>query len=194
MRGTEINSIQGYWLPPLAVILIGLIMTLAFSQIEIDLAGAPVVPVPAAGGGTTSLTAPGQSGLAPLFTPEVQYWQTDILRWSESWGLDPNLVATVMQIESCGDPSDLEQTAQQGTVDKVVGCVQTLMTQLRHGIERPDALAADIGASSASPHLFERRGRKRGCGQIRVQLDDQVVDAVHQGGGVMVARWSVSKQ
>ncbi|MBS1249943.1 MAG: hypothetical protein MAG431_01532 [Chloroflexi bacterium] len=42
--------------------------------------------------------------LAALFTPEVLYWEDKILAWSERQGLDPNLVATVMQIESCGDP------------------------------------------------------------------------------------------
>ncbi len=43
-------------------------------------------------------------GIASLFTPEVQYWEARILEWAGSWSLDPNLVATVMQIESCGDP------------------------------------------------------------------------------------------
>jgi soluble lytic murein transglycosylase-like protein len=48
--------------------------------------------------------APAESALSPIFTPEVQYWGPSILRWSAEWGLDPNLAATVMQIESCGDP------------------------------------------------------------------------------------------
>lgn len=43
-------------------------------------------------------------GLAPLFTPEVQRWSTRILTWAQVYNLDPNLIATVMQIESCGDP------------------------------------------------------------------------------------------
>jgi soluble lytic murein transglycosylase-like protein len=34
----------------------------------------------------------------------VQYWAASILRWAAAAGLDPNLVAVVMQIESCGDP------------------------------------------------------------------------------------------
>ena len=41
--------------------------------------------------------------LAPFFSPEVLYWEENILRWAADWDLDPNLVATVMQIESCGD-------------------------------------------------------------------------------------------
>lgn len=39
------------------------------------------------------------------FTPEVKHWAPDILRWSVQYGLPPELVATVMQIESCGHPS-----------------------------------------------------------------------------------------
>jgi soluble lytic murein transglycosylase-like protein len=41
-------------------------------------------------------------GIAPLFTAEVQAWEDKILVWSDQYYLDPNLVATVMQIESCG--------------------------------------------------------------------------------------------
>ncbi|MEE9216807.1 MAG: transglycosylase SLT domain-containing protein [Anaerolineales bacterium] len=40
-----------------------------------------------------------------VFTPEVRHWAPDILRWSVEYGLPPELVATVMQIESCGHPS-----------------------------------------------------------------------------------------
>jgi hypothetical protein len=42
--------------------------------------------------------------LSPIFTPTVSHWERDILRWSEEYGVDPNLIATVMQIESCGGP------------------------------------------------------------------------------------------
>jgi soluble lytic murein transglycosylase-like protein len=42
--------------------------------------------------------------LAPLFTPEVRYWAGVIQSWAAESGLDANLLATVMQIESCGDP------------------------------------------------------------------------------------------
>lgn len=42
--------------------------------------------------------------LSPIFTPSVQYWEEDILAWAADYELDPNLVATVMQIESCGNP------------------------------------------------------------------------------------------
>lgn len=52
--------------------------------------------------------------IAPLFTPEVTYWQDDILRWSNEYGVEPNLLATVMQIESCGHPTVNSYAGAQG--------------------------------------------------------------------------------
>lgn len=46
----------------------------------------------------------GSGSIASLFTPEVQYWSKNIIEWSRQTGIDANLIATVMQIESCGDP------------------------------------------------------------------------------------------
>jgi hypothetical protein len=43
--------------------------------------------------------------LSPIFTDSVQYWKEDLLRWAGEHNLDPNLAATVMQIESCGNPN-----------------------------------------------------------------------------------------
>ena len=40
--------------------------------------------------------------IAPFFEESVRYWEADIVRWGERHNLDPNIVATVMQIESCG--------------------------------------------------------------------------------------------
>jgi soluble lytic murein transglycosylase-like protein len=34
----------------------------------------------------------------------VRYWEKEILTWADQWDLDPNLIATIIQIESCGDP------------------------------------------------------------------------------------------
>ncbi len=45
-----------------------------------------------------------EPALSSIFTPSVQHWERDILTWAEEQSLDPNLIATVMQIESCGNP------------------------------------------------------------------------------------------
>lgn len=45
------------------------------------------------------------SKLSPVFTPSVLYWEDEIVAWASEWGIDPNAAATLMQIESCGNPS-----------------------------------------------------------------------------------------
>jgi hypothetical protein len=54
------------------------------------------------------------SVIAPLFTSEIDHWSGDIQRWSSEHNLDPNLVATVMQIESCGHPTVSSYAGAQG--------------------------------------------------------------------------------
>jgi soluble lytic murein transglycosylase-like protein len=54
------------------------------------------------------------SGLPALFTPEVQRWSSEIEAWSAQYGLPAPLVATVMQIESCGDPRAGSAAGAQG--------------------------------------------------------------------------------
>jgi soluble lytic murein transglycosylase-like protein len=53
-------------------------------------------------------------------------WSSDILRWSEIYNLDPNLVATVMQIESCGHPSVLSSSG-------AIGLFQVMPFHFPHG-------------------------------------------------------------
>jgi soluble lytic murein transglycosylase-like protein len=52
--------------------------------------------------------------LSSVFTPEVQYWAGRIQVWATAVGLEPNLVATVMQIESCGDPRARSRAGAMG--------------------------------------------------------------------------------
>ena len=54
------------------------------------------------------------STLSPVFTAEVQHWGPAITRWSRVAGIDPNLAATVMQIESCGDPAATSGSGAMG--------------------------------------------------------------------------------
>lgn len=59
-------------------------------------------------------TVPRDARIAPLFTPQVQYWQDEIVRWSTTNEIDPNLMATIMQIESCGHPTVISHAGAQG--------------------------------------------------------------------------------
>jgi len=52
--------------------------------------------------------------LAVIFTPQVLAWKPQLIRWSAAYGLDPNLPATVMQIESCGNPHAVSPSGAQG--------------------------------------------------------------------------------
>ncbi|MDQ7034697.1 MAG: lytic transglycosylase domain-containing protein [Anaerolineae bacterium] len=57
---------------------------------------------------------PRDVSIAPLFTAQVQYWQDDIVRWSTANDIDPNLMATIMQIESCGHPTVVSNAGARG--------------------------------------------------------------------------------
>jgi soluble lytic murein transglycosylase-like protein len=52
--------------------------------------------------------------LAPFFTDEVLHWAPDIMRWSAAYGLDPNIIAIIMQVESCGDPQAISSAGAMG--------------------------------------------------------------------------------
>jgi soluble lytic murein transglycosylase-like protein len=83
----------------LAVLGVALLMIFALNQVEITI---PEKEVSAAN--LSDATGLGGGSIAPLFTPEVKYWADNIENWSKQTGIDANLIATVMQIESCGDP------------------------------------------------------------------------------------------
>jgi soluble lytic murein transglycosylase-like protein len=54
------------------------------------------------------------STLAIFFTPEVQRWSESIQNWAIAMNLDPNLAATAMQVESCGNPFALSPAGAMG--------------------------------------------------------------------------------
>ncbi len=103
----QTGCLRRFLLPILAVLLVSTGLVFGLSSIEIVQAE---VPLPPPGGNTVFSPA----GIAPLFTPEVKAWETQILSWSEKHSLDPNLVATVMQIESCGYASARSHAGAMG--------------------------------------------------------------------------------
>jgi soluble lytic murein transglycosylase-like protein len=96
------GCLSGFLLPPVAAFVAGLAFLLLLTSLRPETSS----PVQAVAGSEAlpTLQARSTAGLSPIFTPEVQWWGPQILQWSAEYGLDPNLVATVMQIESCGDP------------------------------------------------------------------------------------------
>jgi soluble lytic murein transglycosylase-like protein len=95
-----------YMLTPIAALLIiGLVALVALKS--------PITPsaLPMASHNSTLVlqsaaqnAASASNGISSIFTKEVQHWSGNIVRWANAAGVDPNLAATVMQIESCGDP------------------------------------------------------------------------------------------
>jgi hypothetical protein len=55
-----------------------------------------------------------ENELSSVFETGVKDWEEQILSWSEQFGLDPNLAATVMQVESCGDPTAVSGSGALG--------------------------------------------------------------------------------
>lgn len=52
--------------------------------------------------------------IAPFYTQEVQHWAPQISKWSTEYDVNPNLIATLMQIESCGYPGAESVVGAQG--------------------------------------------------------------------------------
>jgi soluble lytic murein transglycosylase-like protein len=87
------GCLSGFLIPPLIALCFGVILILVTNRSPEG--EPPVYAAPAASGGA----------IASLFTPEIQFWAGSITTWANEHGVDPNLAATVMQIESCGNPS-----------------------------------------------------------------------------------------
>jgi soluble lytic murein transglycosylase-like protein len=52
--------------------------------------------------------------LASFFTPEVLAWRSEILQWAKTYGVNPNVIAIVIQIESCGSPAAMSGAGALG--------------------------------------------------------------------------------
>jgi len=161
------GCLPGFLLPPLAVLLIGSI--LAFL-----LLGSGPVPSSAAAaepntvyllqatkdspGKTAAALASPAGSISPVFQPEVQYWSGAIQAWTAATGLDPNLVATVMQIESCGDPR-----ARSGA-----GAMGLFQVMPYHFTDSDDPYDPDTNAKRGLAYL--QRSLEKAGGQARLAL------------------------
>jgi hypothetical protein len=90
--------------------------------------------------------------LSPVFTPEVQYWQDEIVEWTVEYWLPPNLIATLMQIESCGNP----------TVVSSVGASGLFQVMPYHFAEGEDFFDPDTNAKRGLTYFAEGLARANG--------------------------------
>ncbi|MCB8988147.1 MAG: transglycosylase SLT domain-containing protein [Ardenticatenaceae bacterium] len=76
--------------------------TVAAEEGKVETAVSPASPAGATG------------AISAVFSPEIQHWAPQIVAWSEQFDLDPDITATIMQIESCGDPNAVSGAGAQG--------------------------------------------------------------------------------
>jgi hypothetical protein len=177
------GCLSGFLLPPLAVVVVGL--SLAFLWLGLGpvptLAAAPVpeVATPAAvdPAQTESVPSTGSQDplgiISPVFQPSVQHWSAAIQGWAAAAGLDPNLVATVMQIESCGDPQALSRAGAMG-----------LFQVMPFHFTDADA-PYDPDTNAARGMAYLQRSMEKASGDTRLAL-------AGYNGGIGVIGWSES--
>lgn len=100
----------GVFLPVSALVVCALLVFLVLHFFRPDLS--PAMQADA----NRDLTDPQQEehAIAAVFTPEVRRWEPQLVAWAAAAGLDPDLLATVMQIESCGDAGALSRSGAMG--------------------------------------------------------------------------------
>jgi len=128
------GCLSGFLIPPLAVLLVGLLLAffvkglnipvqadgLPPATLGVETSVAPLAPGQAENSALAiavvdeSAALPSSSSLSPIFTPEIHYWAESIVRWAAAANVDPNLAAVVMQIESCGDPRATSRSGAMG--------------------------------------------------------------------------------
>jgi len=108
--------------------------------------------------------------VSAAFTAEVQNWAPDIGRWSVEFGLPADLIATVMQIESCGHP-EVESTAG------ALGLFQVMPFHFGAG---EDPLLPEVNAARGLGYLA--RGFELADGELALTL------AGYNGGHGVIGR------
>ena len=157
-----------FLLPPLGAACIGvLLMVISFST--------TMDPVSA-----KNQTNEATLAISPVFTPEVQYWAGKIQMWATTGGLDPNLVATVMQIESCGDPRALSRSGAMGL----------FQVMPYHFAASDDPYSSDKNARRGLDYLQRALVAARG--------DPSLALAGYNGGigviGILESKWALETQ
>ena len=114
------------------------------------------------------------SGFSPVFTPEVARWSGQILRWSEQYALPPEVIATVMQIESCGDPEARSSAGAQGLFQVM-------------------PFHFSVGERPTDPEVNARRGLAYLARSMQLASDDLAAGFAGYNGGHGVIPWEPSQ-
>jgi hypothetical protein len=110
------------------------------------------------------------SFLEASFSPSVVFWHAKIHSWSEDYHLDPLLIATVMEIESCGDPQAVSPAGAQGL----------FQVMPYHFQPNEDMLDPQTNAARGLAYLRDALSKSNG--------DIQLALAGHNGGHAQIQR------
>ncbi len=99
------GCLSGFTIVPLAVIFISALLASFAWKTNPSPSSSPV---------NVNLPPVASTGISPIFRIEIQHWADSISKWAAASQLDPNLVATIMQIESCGDPRAISSAGAMG--------------------------------------------------------------------------------
>ncbi len=172
MLQRAIIHLMPLWVLVVGPLLLGPLSTLPRAQAA---GNVPLSTLPAA-----PATGAPRRHIAPLFMPEVRYWETQIVAWAEAAGLDPDLVATVMQIESCGDPEAVSSAGARG------------LFQVMPFHFQPDEAMHDPQTNALRGLAYLARALQLANGDVRLAL------AGYNGGhsviGMDAAQWPAETQ
>ncbi len=113
---------------------------------------------------------PASSPISSAFTNEVQHWGPDIGRWAAEYGLPADLIATVMQIESCGHPQ----------VESTAGAIGLFQVMPFHFGAGEDPLLPEVNAARGLRYLA--RAFELAAGELSLTL------AGYNGGHGLIGR------
>lgn len=105
------GCLSGFTIVPLAVIIISALLG------SFALKATPSYPQasPAINSNPSADLPPvAATNISPIFRVEILHWADSISKWAAASQVDPNLAATVMQIESCGDPRATSSAGAMG--------------------------------------------------------------------------------
>jgi hypothetical protein len=105
------GCLSGFALPPLIALVVGISFLVFLGRFS-PRSGTAIVSMNQMN--NMNSAGPENRDLSPIFTQEIQYWGQQIKQWAVEFDLDPNLVATVMQIESCGNPDAQSSAGAMG--------------------------------------------------------------------------------
>ncbi len=108
--------------------------------------------------------------IASLFTPSVQRWADSISSWANQSGVPANLIATVIQIESCGHP----------LVTSRAGALGLMQVMPYHFDPHQDPLDPEVNGPVGVAYL--KAAHLRSGGDIRRTL------AGYNGGHALIPR------